>query len=323
MTDVNASQYKNRRGGLIFFGLVELAVALLCFLFVALMSIGFFVSSSKTPGLPLRQMIVSVLMYLIGGALLTTLAIGSMKARRWARDLSLLVAWFWLLVGCSATFMMIFMLPRLMPRMPSGQEGVGTGVMTCMAVFTGLFGVVVPAAMILFYRSPNVRATCLALDPHPRWTERVPLPLLGLSLWQLFGAVSIASMSAYAILPLGSQIVTGPLAILAYCAVAAVLLYVSWGLYVRSLAAWWAGIAYGVLLSIYCVVVFPRINVEQLIEAMGMPKTPGMPDLNGIYRSPWFLGSIAFFWLIYFGYFLFVRRYFPRPDRLTAPEPRA
>lgn len=312
MTEVNVSQYKSRRGGLIFFGLLELAVGLLCFLFVALTTAGFFLASSKTPALPARQMIPSILLYLIGGALLTTLGIGSMNARRWARDLSLVVAWFWLIVGGSTTLTMIFMVPRLMPKMPAGQEGVGTAVMTCMAVFAGLFGVVVPAAMILFYRSPHVRATCQALDPHPRWTERVPLSLLALSLWQLSGAISIASMSGYAVLPVGSRIVTGPLAILVYCAIGALLLYVSWGLYQRSLAAWWTGIAYGVLIAIYCVVVFPRINYDQLVEAMGLPKTPGMPDLAGIYQNPWFLGSIAFFWLIYFAWFFLVRRYFPR-----------
>ncbi|HEX7421889.1 MAG TPA: hypothetical protein VF505_18535, partial [Thermoanaerobaculia bacterium] len=288
-----------------------LAVGVLCFLFVALMSFGFFVASSRTPALPFRQMIVSALMYLAGGFLLTTLGIGSMMARRWARDLSLLVAWFWLLIGGGTTLTMIFMVPRLMPKMP-GQDGVSTFVMTCMMVFAGLFGVVVPAGMILFYRSPHVRATCLALDPHPRWTERVPLPLLGLSLWQLFGAVSIMSMSGYAVLPLGRQIVTGPLAILVFCTIGALLLYVSWGLYLRRLAAWWAGIAYGVLIAIYCVVVFPRINYEQMIEAMGMPKTPNMPDLDAIYRSPWFFAFLACFWLLYFGYFLFVLRYFPR-----------
>jgi hypothetical protein len=312
MTEVNASQYKNRRGGLIFFGLVELAIGVLCFLFVALMSASFFLASSKTPALPARQMIPTVLLYFIGGALLATLGIGSMMARRWARDLSLVVAWFWLIVGGSTMVTMIFMVPRLMPTMPQGQEGVRTAVVTCMAVFAGLFGVLVPAAMILFYRSPHVRATTLALDPHPRWTERVPLPLLGLSLWQLLGAVSIASMAGYAVFPLGSQMLTGPLALLVYCAIGALLLYVSWGLYMRSLAAWWTGIAYGVLIAIYAVVVFPRINYEQLVEAMGMPKTPGMPDLVGIYRSPWFLGFLGFFSLVYFGWFFFVRRYFPR-----------
>ena len=97
----------------------------------------------------------------------------------------------------------------------------------------------------------------------------------------------------------------------------------SWGLYVRSLTAWWTGVAYGILIAIYCAVVFPRIDFDKMVEAMGMPKTPGMPDFNTIYRSPWFLGSIAFFWLIYLGYFLFVRRYFLRPDQLTAPAPPA
>jgi hypothetical protein len=313
MTDVNAPQYKSRRGGLIFFGLVELVVGVLCVLLVALTSFGFFLAwNSKTPAMPFRQLIVSGLLYVIMGVLLATLGIGSMMARRWARDLSLVLAWFWLILGANTAAMMIFVMPRLMPKMPPDQAGAGTVAMTCMSIFFGLFGVIVPAAMILFYRSPNVRATCLALDPRPRWTERVPLPLLGLVLWQVFGAVSITSMSAYAVLPLGRQIVTGPIAILVYCAIGILLFYLGWGLYVRSLVAWWTGIAYGVLIAIYCAVVFPRIDYKQLVEAMGMPKTPGMPDLDAIYRSPWFLGYLGIFWVLYLAYFVFVRRYFPR-----------
>jgi hypothetical protein len=43
--------------------------------------------------------------------------------------------------------------------------------------------------------------------------------------------------------------------------------------------------------------------------------TPGMPDLAGIYHSPWFLGFLAIFWLGYLGYFMFVRRYFRHAER--------
>ena len=118
------------------------------------------------------------------------------------------------------------------------------------------------------------------------------------------------TMSVYAVLPLGRQIITGPLAVLAYCALGLFMLYVSWGLYTRRRVAWWLGIAYGALTAIYCVVVFPRLDYDQLASAMHMPKTPGMPDLADIYRNPWFLAYLGFFWLLYFGYFGFVNRYF-------------
>ena len=314
MTEPMTVPYKSRRGALIFFGLVELAFGGLCLLFLGVAIFGFLVAANAPrPGMPVfqfRQMAMSLSVYLFGGVLLVTLGIGSILARRWARDLSLIVAWMWMIVGVLTAATMIVMLPRFMPQMPADQAQTSNIVLTCLMVVFGFFGVVVPLALILFYRSPNVRATCLALDPHPRWTERVPLPLLALALWILFGAVAMMTMSAYAVLPLGRQIITGPLAVLAYCALGLFLLYLSWGLYTRSRVAWWLGIAYGALAAVYCVVVFPRLDYDKLASAMQFPKTPGMPDLADIYRSPWFLAYLGIIWLLYFGYFVFVSRYF-------------
>jgi hypothetical protein len=328
MTDATAAPYKNRRGGLIFFGLVELAIGGLCLLLVALTTFGFFVAANApragAPALQFRQMVMSLSVYLLGGALMVSLGIGSILARRWARDLSLVVAWMWMLVGVIAAATMIVMLPRFMPRMPADQAQASTMVLTCVTVVFAFFGVVVPLALILFYRSPNVRATCIALDPHPRWTERVPLPLLALALWTLYGAVTMMAMSAYAVLPLGRQIITGPVAVLAFCALGLFMLYLSWGLYTRSRAAWWLGIAYGALTAIYCVVAFPHLDYDKVVSAMHMPKTPGMPDLGNIYRNPWILACLGFFWLLYFGYFVFVYRYFRESDAsLRAPDSSA
>jgi hypothetical protein len=263
-------------------------------------------------------MVLSLGMYLVAGVVLVTLGVGSILARRWARDLSLLAAWAWLVVGVTTTAAMIFFVPRLMPVPPPDQAQTMTAVLTCMIFVCAILGVVVPIALILFYRSPNVRATCIALDPHPRWTERVPLPLLGLSLWNVLTGLSMIGMSFYAILPLGARIVTGPIAVVVYCALGVVFLYVGWGLYQRSVVAWWAGIAYGVLVAIWVVVVFPRLDYAKLIAAMKLPKTPGMPDLANIYRNPWFVSYAVVLWLLYFGYFGFVYRYIRTRTELPA-----
>jgi hypothetical protein len=314
-----AQSYKSRRGGLIFFGLVELAMGALCLLIVAGTIVSLLFRPPARAGMPpVSQMMVSVSLYLIGGVLLVTLGVGSMLARRWARDLSLVVSWMWLLVGLSTTAFMVFLMPRFLSAMASSPPETRTWVVTCIAILSGIFGILIPLIMILFYRSPNVRATCVALDPHPRWTERVPLPLLGLSLWIAFSGICMTTMSAYAVLPLGRQIIAGPVAIITYCAIGILLLYVSWGLFKRSLAAWWIGVAYGVLTAAYCAIVFPQLDVNAMMKAMKMPATPGMPDFTTMYRNPLFLMILGFFWLFYLGYFLFVRRYFST-DRQASP----
>jgi hypothetical protein len=310
MTEIPTMPYRNRRGGLIFFGLLELALGGLALLMALLVAITTaFATAPNAPRMPASQMLVSSSTYILGGVILACLGVGSMMQRRWARDLSLIVGWMWLLVGGCATIGIMIIIPQFMPVTPQMPASARIFAMTCMAVFGGIFGIAVPLALVLFYRSPHVRATCIAADPVPRWTERIPLPLLALSLWLAFAAVTMGMTSVYGVLPLPGTILTGLPAVSVYLAIAILLAYVAWGLYQRRVVAWWIGLAYGIATAIYCVAVFPGIDTAAMMRAMRMPQTPGMPDLGSIYRSPWFYGSLAVIWVAYVGYFLFVRRY--------------
>ncbi|HSP16458.1 MAG TPA: hypothetical protein VLV78_17065 [Thermoanaerobaculia bacterium] len=309
MSEVQSVPYRSRKGGLIFFGLLELALGLLFLLMMLLI----FVSAAYAPAqpaMPVSQMLASSSMYLVGGIILICLGIGSMLQRRWARDLSLVIGWFWLLLGVFMTITMAAIVPQFMPESPQMPAGARIFALTCMAMVMAIFGIAVPLALVLFYRSPNVRATCIAADPVPRWTERVPLPLLALSLWLAAGAIAVGASSIYGVLPLPGRIVTGAPAVMVYLAIGLFLLYVAWGMYMRDRLAWWMALAYGIVMAIYCVVVFPRIDAQAMTRAMHLPHTPGMPDIGSIYRSPWFFGFLAVIWVAYFGYLLFVRRYF-------------
>ena len=291
---------------MIFFGLLQLGLGLLSLLLFGFMVVTFTViANAHQPGMPAvqpRAMIFSGAIYVVFGALLVTLGIGSMLARRWARDLSLLVSIAWLILGTFTTLFMAAVMPRFMPQTAP------TFVVTCMIVMFAIFGIAIPLSLVLFYRSPNVHATCLALDPVPRWTETVPLPLLGLALWTAFHGVAMLGTSAYAVLPLANDVLTGAPAVAIFVALGAVLLYVAWGLYRRSMVAWWIGIAYGVLVLAYSAIVFPRVDYNKVFAAMHVPKTPGMPDFTGFYSNPVLLALIGLFYLVYFGYFVYVRK---------------
>jgi hypothetical protein len=169
MTETEAPPYKDRRAGLIFFGLVELLIGIVCLLLVGLSVMGFLLgrtqAGSGAPALQAGQIFPAVAVYLLGGSLLITLGVGSMVTRRWARDLSLVVAWMWLMLGVASTAALVFVMPRIV------------------------------------------------------------------SLWVAVSAAAMTTMSAYAVLPLGGQIVTGPIAVMTYCAIGILLLYVSWGLF--------------------------------------------------------------------------------------------
>lgn len=318
MTEIAQPPFRSRKGALVLFGLVELGMGALLLLMLAFMALMMIVAAGqRTAGLapmPLRQMAVTLLTYLLAGVVLIGLGVGSILQRRWARDLSLIVAWMWLVLGTTTGIFMLAMAPFLNQATHAMPPEASVIMFTCLGVVLGVFGIAIPAAMVLFYRSPNVRATCMAADPVPRWTERAPLPLLGLSLWLAFSAFCMGGMSFYAVLPLPDRIVTGVPAIAAYGVQAVLLFYLAWGLFMRSHAAWWIGLLYGLATAIYGAVVFPRVDVQKVVRAMGVAETPGMPDLGPIYHNPWFYGFLGVMWIGYVGYFLFVRRYFAREN---------
>ena len=91
--------YKNRRTGLVVFGIALIALGALCLLFVPLMALGHFMAAKTTGQSNLRMVLPSILMYAGLGVLLVTLGIGSIKCRRWARALTLVLSWACLVVG--------------------------------------------------------------------------------------------------------------------------------------------------------------------------------------------------------------------------------
>src|SRR5688572_2895992 len=95
-----AEGFKDRRTGLIIFGILQLLIGGSCALFIPLMFVGQMMSA-KTTGTEtsLRMILPSVVTYLILAVTFISIGVGSMKARRWARALSLIMGWSWLVVG--------------------------------------------------------------------------------------------------------------------------------------------------------------------------------------------------------------------------------
>ncbi len=255
------------------------------------------------------QMIPSLLVYPAAGAVLITLGIGSIRCRRWARPLVLVLAWTWLVVGVSTCLLLFVMLPRILESMPSAQPGVTHAALGCMGAVFAVLGILVPLLLVLLYRGPDVRATFAARDPTPRWTDRVPTPLLGLSLWMASGAVGTLVSVGHAVFPAGPVLLTGWPAVALVLALAVLWGYLAVGLARRSRAAWWTALATTLATAAWGLFAFPRTDFQALGRAMGLTRQPGMPDVLAMFRSPWFLAFMAVAWATMFAYLLFVRRY--------------
>jgi hypothetical protein len=316
MTDapeVYPPTYKNQRSGLIGCGIVQLAFGVLLLGICALMVLGMSMAArTGQPPMPAGLVVYTSLLYLGLAALFATLGIGSMMARRWSRPLILILSWGWLACGVLGSVAMFFVLPRMFDSLPP-QQAAAKPIMTgCVVVFFALFFVLVPLLFVLFYRRPDVKATVEQADPTPRWTDRVPLPLLGFAMWIFLGAVSVGISSfMYKALPFGGTMLVGWQGKAVMWFFALLMLWIAVGSYRRLTAAWWSalvlvamGIAYAVMFAMYG-------DYARYGEAMGMPQDAKQAAMmQAMYSSPFFYAWMVILWGAYLGFLFYIRRYF-------------
>ncbi len=311
------ASYRDRSGGLVAFGILELLLGLACLVFLA-----FVLLAGQMPNSPSRaNMVPASLTYLVAAITFGWLGAGSLLARRWARTLSLIVGWFWLLTGIVGGVFLLLVMPRMFASLPGiqTQPGAGMAAVGCMAVFWGLFFLLLPIGFVLFYGSQNVRATCEARDPQPRWTDRCPAPVLALVLTSTFSAVSFVVYSFHPTFPVFGRLWTGVSGTMVFLLFALLEVAVAWGLYRLSLAAWWGRLGLSLLHVISTAYTFHRgIDWGQILRASGQPDNPAaLRMLQDLFTAPYFLALIIAVGVAYVGYLLWVRKYFaPRPAGL-------
>lgn len=315
---------RDRSAGLIVIGILEVCLALLCLLMLAFMAMATLSLSSspegRAAGMSPRTMLGGGLFYLLGAAYFGILGVGTLRARRWARTIGLVTAWMWLLSGVFAVVMMIFLLPKMMAAMSAaagpGNEGIGAVTMGCVSFFLILIYLVLPGILVLFYRGPNVRATIAAKDPSLPWTDRVPAPVLALTLLLAFAAMSALLGISYGVLPVFGAILTGVPAVLGFLVLAALCAALAWGVYQRQPAAWWAVVACWVLGCVNGAFFLAQgsAGIRGLYEAMKMPAAQlEQIDRMGIYEmysNPGLLALMAALWLGWLGFLIWTRRFF-------------
>ncbi|MGH7937503.1 MAG: hypothetical protein ACREFG_03280, partial [Chthoniobacterales bacterium] len=199
------SQFKDRKGGLIFFGLVTILFGALAGLFVPLMIFAARMAppNPSTPAPP--NMVPIAAVYGALAVILIWLGIGSIMARRWARALLAVWSWSWFAAGLISCVAFAFMAPGLakslrearppgQPQLPGGAQMM---IMLVSIFILAFIFVVLPLIWGLFYGGRNVKATCEARDPVARWTDRCPLPVLAVSLWLGFGVLFMLAMPAF------------------------------------------------------------------------------------------------------------------------------
>jgi len=239
-------EYKDRRTGLILFGVLAIGLGALCALFIPLILFGGAMTKDPTASSGLAS---TALMYGGLATMLIWLGVGSILMRRWARALLLILSWSWLLMGVIGCVFLALVGPQIFAGISQQSPGAAAIAIAVMAVFLGVLFIGIPLAGVLFYGGKNVKATCEARDPVPRWTDRCPLPVLAAAIWLGWGAVSILIMgfTVVKVLPLFGIFLSGPVSLGATVLFAAALGVGAWGFYKRDARAWWFVMAIMVL----------------------------------------------------------------------------
>jgi hypothetical protein len=326
MTIPAVSDYRDRRTGLVVFGVLEVAIGALCTLMIPLMLIGRVVASRSPNAPPAPITIVpAIAVYGLLAAAFIWLGIGSILARRWARALLLCFSAVALCGGLISCAWMALMLPRLFEGMAQQSQGaLQPGALLMVKVITAVvmavIYVLIPLALFLFYRSPHVRRTCEVRDPVERWTDRCPLPVLALSLLMGIGGVLLLGISVKLhALPLFGVIASGAAGWFAVLFVAGLLLYVARGLYLLQKRACWIALAMQLIGAASSIVTFWATDLTDLYLKMGM-------DPQAAAATAHLLALPSFRWLFplsivpWLAWLLWIRRYFKNPTAPALPS---
>ena len=327
MTNPVSGEYHNRTTGLIIFGILEIVMGALSLLMAVTVLLGGLLAGHAGGEMPLRALIPGVGVYVLVGIVAIWLGIGSMLARRWARALWLCVSGVGLVLGLvSIPFgaMVAANLPRQMAA--SGQPQLPpAGMVVVQVVVIGImafFYVIIPGALFLFYRSPQVKHTCETRDPQEGWTDRCPLPVLALSLFTAFSGFGMLFLIAYGgVFPLFGTYATGALG----CALAlvggGVMLGLARGLYRLRIGAWWGVLAFMLIMTISGTVTLWHADLGELYARMGFDSrmTAASTQFGQMSLMRW----MAPVWVIpWVGWLLYVRRYFRVAPGAGVPAPK-
>lgn len=317
---VESVEFKDRKTGLVLFGILQIIFGAFCALNLLLMIFSMIALKALGTGsvLPISfgQMILVVLLYLILAVWFIWMGIGSILARRWARGLILLFSWLWLITGVTGFILMLFIMPDMYGPMAMGRGIPQETVIVVQYIMTGFIAVIfvlIPGVFVLFYGSKHVKATCELRDPHVRWTDKRPLPVLALS--SLFGAMAL-SMPFLAwyrwTVPFFGFIVSGITGALITFVYILLFAYVAWGTYQLRGTAWWCGVLLTIASAVSVGITFSRVSLMDFYERMNIP-TYSLEIMRefGIFQDftvLWVFWGIAF--IGFLGFLLYTKKYF-------------
>lgn len=269
--------YKNRRGWLIAFGVVEILIG--CFFLLMIALVAFAVASGPQteagPMSPRAAMAMVATTYGIGAIIFVIIGIGSVQARRWARIATLVVSWCWLVFGILGTVMMAIVVPLILkqtteqartPLPPSFPTIVTAVIFGSMAIFF----IALPLTFVLFYSGKNVKATFDNATGLPAPARVKPVSVIVAAVWFGFSALScLAIFFVPAGYPLFGVVLKGWTGRIAIFVIAALCAWLAWNLYQQRALAWRVAIGWLIIGWASMLVTQLRLGLPEMYRQMG------------------------------------------------------
>ena len=311
-------EFKDRRVGLILFGILQILLGAFCAMLIPLMALSGALGQAGGVAMDARTMIPVILQYTLMAVAGIWLGVGSILARRWARALTLVLAWIWLICGVLGLLFVLAFMGDMYEQIAQEAKLPPQAVVMMQIIMGGMAGcvyILLPGIFILFYRSRHVRATCEFRDPQVRWTDKCPLPVLAVSLLLGFGAFSTVGILAYgAVLPWFGTLLSGPAALGVVVANAALLSVFAWGTYKLKKWAWLGTMAFLAVWGVSAVITFSRVTLLEMYEKMNFPEAQlelmQKYDMFGKMNLSLLMGIPV---AAYLAYLVYVGRYFVSP----------
>ena len=263
-----------------------------------------------------RSVAIGAMLYPALGVVMIWAGIGSLRRRRWVRSVMLTLAWTWLASGILALALALGTLDELM-ELAQAEGELPAEMRRLVELFvlglTSFGGILLPGAFVWAYLSRDVLLTCQAADPAPDWSDRCPLPVLGLSLGLgAAGAISIP-FAVYAIFPVFGLLLTGWPAVLLTLASGIVCVYLARATYALRSVGWWGTTFFLMVVGASPVVTFLVVDPIELFRHIGYPEEQlGLIRTAGRPLTVWGSAVLTVLSLVYM---VGIRKHFrPQPD---------
>jgi hypothetical protein len=310
------------RGGVRFFSVLLILGGVACgALFVLILAVALFVPPGAAGTMNARMVIPSSAVYILIGAALVTLGVGSWKLRRWARPLILTFGWSLLVVGVMSVVFLALLLPRLLEPYQTPGSAPVMGCVVAMTVGMVALLLAFPIALVVFYGRPRVRAL-FDRDTRTYWTDRTPPVLLGIAVLLWIGALATLGALGYPALPFFGRMFTGWSLRVLVLALAGVCAWLGWAVYRRQPAGFWGLVAVQVF-SLVNIFTMRGLDPATMFRGMGYSEAEiSQMSQFRMFDDPVFLGMMAVCWLLLTVALFAIRKHFlPASARQSAAPP--